>query len=292
MGRDLFRHAAAAVCCLMLLGAAQPATALEFLDKNIQSQLTHASMNGDFFQRIDAVSRDAQAQGIPVGKTFGQIWNALDTPSTEAVAASLENHTAIRNLLARHSLGAHDFVIGTLLLERSQYAAAGLIDKQKLNPQNLRFYDQHKAQADKTLARLMDAGAAKVADGHADDSNSHNLTLEDMRKMDKQMLAECTQVGIVVAEAVFNFGIAAMDSHYPEAGSIDGDTILGISENLRDLAADVPQEDLKNYLSTMSTEIGRQAHIRPIQQSPAYLRAGDAYTAWMDSHCTKEALAR
>lgn len=171
--RNIVRYAAAAACYLMLLTVAVPATASELLDSGVQSQLTHAKMNSDLFHRISMVGRDAQAQGIPIGKTFQQIWGSLDKPSIDAVAASLEDHAAIENLLDKHDLSAQDFVIGMLVLERSQYAAAGLVDKQKLNPQNLQFYDQHKTQADKALAQLMNAGNAAVADNHADGSNSH-----------------------------------------------------------------------------------------------------------------------
>ncbi len=291
--RKIVHSVAGTTCGLMLLlMVAMPAAAFELFDSSVQSQLTHSRMGLDLFHRLGAVGRDAKAEGIPIGKTFRQIWGAVDNPSIDAVAASLEDHAAIEKLLETHDLSAHDFVVGILALTRSQYAAAGLVDKQKLNPQNLQFYDQHKKQADEVLAWLMNAGSAAVADSRPDNSNPHDLTLEDLQKMDKQMLGECTQVGIVVAMAVYNFHIAAIDSHYPEAGSINGDDILGISKNLRDLAADVPQEDLKDSLSTMSEEIKRQAYSRPIQPSAAYLQAGDAYTAWMDNHCTKAALTK
>jgi hypothetical protein len=293
--RKIVHSVAGTTCGLMLLlMVAMPAAAFELFDSSVQSQLTHSRMGLDLFHRLGAVGRDAKAEGIPIGKTFRQIWGSVDNPSIDAVAASLKDHAAIEKLLETHDLSAHDFVVGTLALTRSQYAAAGLVDKQKLNPQNLQFYDEHKKQADEALARLMNAGGAAVAGNPSDNSNSHDLTLEDLQKMDRQMLAECTKVGILVMQANVIFAAAYVGTHYPQmsGASISGDDMLTLSKNMEDLSANMPQRDLARYLSTMSEEIKRQAFSRPIEYSPAFEQALAGYTVWGESHCSKAALTK
>lgn len=284
------------VCCLiLLLTLAVPASAADFLPTGVQSQLRDARMTPDLFRRLDAIGRDAQKHNIPVGQTLQRIWSDMDKPSIDAATRALKNHADIKKLLARHGLSAHQFVIGTLLLERSQFAAAGLIDKNRLDSGNLQFYNQHKEHADSVLAHINKASGVTAADNDPDAHDSTLKDLEELQKMDAQMLEECIEVSLVAGQAVYTFHMAYIATQHPElsgAGNIGSDDILGVSENLHDLLVDIPQRDLKGYVSTMSKEIEKQAYNRPIEYSPAYEQALAGYDAWGESHCSKEALSQ
>lgn len=79
--RNSVRRTATAICYLMLLAATMPATASEWLSHDVQSQLARSNMSGDLFQRLNAIGDEAQAQGIPIGKTLRQAWRSSDQPS-------------------------------------------------------------------------------------------------------------------------------------------------------------------------------------------------------------------
>src|SRR5699024_9641164 len=106
------------VCCLiLLLTLVMPASAADFLPTSVQSQLRDARMTPDLFRRLDEIGRDAQKHNIPVGQTMQRIWSDTDKPTIDATTRALKDHADIKKLLARHGLSAHQFVIGTLLLE-------------------------------------------------------------------------------------------------------------------------------------------------------------------------------
>lgn len=287
--RKVIQSIGASVFCLtLLLMLSLPASAGDFLPTGVQSQLTRAHLTPDLFRRLGEIGRDAQKHNIPIGKTLQQIWSDMDKPSIDAAAKALNKHDDMKNLLARHGLNARQFVIGMLLLERSQYAAAGLIDKSGLNTDNLQFYNQHKEHADNVLAQI------NKASGAGNDSDSHDSTLKDLQelqKMDTEMLTECLKVELPMATVLATFSLISGPSQYP-GGQQPASNVKGLAKVPLDLAANVAQNDLKQALTDIGHGIESQAGKGTLDMTPQLTRGMQEYTTWVSAHCSKKALQK
>ena len=140
---------------MLVLATAMASPADAALDAAGKTALAQYRLSADTLHRMEAVTQEAKAQGLPMLSHFSL---ATHSASIASLTRRVNAMPHVPSLLAEHGLSAHAYVLASLAMMQSAMATrmhgSPIVAKivGSSNPANQAFYEQHQAAIRKLMA--------------------------------------------------------------------------------------------------------------------------------------------